>query len=102
MFSTHFVVSRSYTQFLLTPFCSPLVGRNLVLMGMSQVELQRRVEQNANDTVEIYDLLKTMNGTLSEHTRLLDGLAEQVGELKAQQGELKAQSGEILGILKHR
>ncbi len=78
------------------------MGRNLVLMGMSQVELQRRVEQNANDTVEIYDLLKTMNGTLSEHTRLLDGLAEQVGELKAQQGELKAQSGEILGILKHR
>jgi regulator of replication initiation timing len=87
------------------------------------VELQRRVEQNANVTVEIYDLLKTMNGTLTEHTALLDGLADQVGglkhqvgglrdqvgelkdqvgELKDQVGELKAQSGEILGILKQR
>jgi phage shock protein A len=99
-------------------------------MGTSHVELQRRVEQNANVTVEIYDLLKTMNGTLTEHTALLDGLADQVGglkhqvgglkhqvgglkhqvgglrdqvgELKDQVGELKAQSGEILGILKQR
>ena len=78
-------------------------------MVMSQMELQRRVEQNANDTVEIHDLLKTMNGTLTGHTVLLDGLAEQVAELKAQQAELKAQqaelkaqSGEILGILKQR
>jgi len=92
-------------------------------MGTSHVELQRRVEQNANVTVEIYDLLKTMNGTLTEHTALLDGLADQVGglkhqvgglrdqvgelrdqvgELRDQVGELKAQSGEILGILKQR
>ncbi|MGM7696939.1 hypothetical protein [Microbacterium sp. A84] len=36
-------------------------------MVMSNAELQRRVEQNTNDTVEIYDILKA-------HTLRFDGI----------------------------
>ncbi len=45
---------------------------------MELPEIERRIGQNSNDIVSIYDLLSTMNGTLAKHSIQLSNLTNRV------------------------
>ncbi|WP_298520227.1 hypothetical protein [uncultured Nocardioides sp.] len=47
-------------------------------MPMELPEIERRIGQNSNDIVSIYDLLSTMNGTLAKHSIQLSNLTNRV------------------------
>jgi len=46
---------------------------------MSEPEQERRIVQNTNDILSIYDMLSQMEGTLAKHTVQLSNLAAAVG-----------------------
>ena len=48
-------------------------------MPMSQPEQERRIVQNTNDILSIYDMLSQMDATLAKHTVQLSNLAAAVG-----------------------
>ena len=76
---------------------------------MELPEIERRIGQNSNDIVSIYDLLSTMNGTLAKHSIQLSNLTNRVeahderfdgidGRLDGIDGRLDGIDGRLDGI----
>jgi hypothetical protein len=47
-------------------------------MPMSQPEQERRIVQNTNDILSVYDMLSEMDATLAKHTVQLSNIASTV------------------------
>jgi hypothetical protein len=47
-------------------------------MPMSQPEMERRIVQNTNDILSVYDMLSEMDAKLDKHTVQLSNLSEKV------------------------